>query len=64
DPPSNIYQVGHLSATAPARVFYTYLNSYIQLQWVSSHAGIPGDEIADDLAKAAANDLVDPEKTT
>ncbi|GFW25756.1 hypothetical protein TNCV_1310171 [Trichonephila clavipes] len=28
DPPSNIYRVGHLSATTPAGTFYIFLNSF------------------------------------
>ncbi|GFW35742.1 RNase H domain-containing protein [Trichonephila clavipes] len=33
----------------------------IHLQWVPSHVGILGNEVADDLAKAATSNLVDPE---
>ncbi|GFW44604.1 RNase H domain-containing protein [Trichonephila clavipes] len=33
----------------------------IHLQWVPSHVGLPGNEVADDLAKASTSDLVDPE---
>ncbi|GFV48976.1 RNase H domain-containing protein [Trichonephila clavipes] len=33
----------------------------IHLQWVPSHIGLLGDEVADDLAKAAISNPVDPE---
>ncbi|GFU24358.1 RNase H domain-containing protein [Trichonephila clavipes] len=33
----------------------------IHLQWVPSHVGLPGNEVADDLAKAATSNPVDPE---
>ncbi|GFW68764.1 RNase H domain-containing protein [Trichonephila clavipes] len=33
----------------------------IHLQWVPSHVGLLGNEVADDLAKAATNDPEDPE---
>ncbi|GFW21092.1 transposable element Tc3 transposase [Trichonephila clavipes] len=33
----------------------------IHIQWVPSHVGLPGNEVDDDLAKAAASDPVDPE---
>ncbi|GFT83912.1 RNase H domain-containing protein [Trichonephila clavipes] len=31
------------------------------LQWVPSHVGLPGNEVAEDLAKAATSNPVDPE---
>ncbi|GFW62793.1 RNase H domain-containing protein [Trichonephila clavipes] len=37
-----------------------HTKSWQLFQWVPSHAGLPGNEVADDLAKAAANDPVDP----
>ncbi|PRD28702.1 UNVERIFIED_CONTAM: hypothetical protein NCL1_31626 [Trichonephila clavipes] len=65
DPPSNIYRIGHLSETAPAGVFYTFFNSSdrfsILLQWVPSHVGLRGNEVADNVAKAATCDPVDLE---
>ncbi|GFT49648.1 RNase H domain-containing protein [Trichonephila clavipes] len=33
----------------------------IHLQWVPSHVGLLGNEVADDLAKAATSNPVDPE---
>ncbi|GFX91991.1 RNase H domain-containing protein [Trichonephila clavipes] len=33
----------------------------IHLQWVPSHVGLLGNEVADDLAKVAASNPVDPE---
>ncbi|GFY10945.1 RNase H domain-containing protein [Trichonephila clavipes] len=33
----------------------------IHLQWVPSHVGLLGNEVADDLAKVATSNLVDPE---
>ncbi|GFV64703.1 RNase H domain-containing protein [Trichonephila clavipes] len=33
----------------------------IHLQWVPSHVGLPGNEVADDLVKAATSNPVDPE---
>ncbi|GFV50753.1 RNase H domain-containing protein [Trichonephila clavipes] len=33
----------------------------IHLHWVPSLVGLPGNEVTDDLAKAAASDPVDPE---
>ncbi|GFT67174.1 RNase H domain-containing protein [Trichonephila clavipes] len=33
----------------------------IYLQWVPSHGGLTGDKVADDFAKTAASDPVDPE---
>ncbi|GFX68861.1 RNase H domain-containing protein [Trichonephila clavipes] len=33
----------------------------IHLQWVPSHVGLLGNEVADDLVKAATNNAVDPE---
>ncbi|GFW37875.1 RNase H domain-containing protein [Trichonephila clavipes] len=70
---SNIYRIGHLSATAPARsilhpfsLSLSLSNSFwirqpVHLQWVPSHVGLLGNEVADDLAKAATSNPVDPE---
>ncbi|GFX66116.1 RNase H domain-containing protein [Trichonephila clavipes] len=33
----------------------------IHLQWIPSHVGLPGNEVVDDLVKAATSDSVDPE---
>ncbi|GFW10648.1 hypothetical protein TNCV_4917671 [Trichonephila clavipes] len=33
----------------------------IHLQWITSHVGLPGNEVADDLAKAATSNPGDPE---
>ncbi|GFU92732.1 RNase H domain-containing protein [Trichonephila clavipes] len=61
-----IYRSGHLLATAPAGVFFTYFQQLsdrhlIHLQWVPSHVGLLGNEGTDDLAKAATSNPVDPE---
>ncbi|GFV48323.1 RNase H domain-containing protein [Trichonephila clavipes] len=66
DSPSNIYQIGHLSAIAPAGVFFTFFQQLsdrhpIHLQWVPSHVGLLGKAVVDDLAKAATCNPVDPE---
>ncbi|GFY29861.1 RNase H domain-containing protein [Trichonephila clavipes] len=36
----------------------------IHLQWVPSHVGLLGNEVVDDLAKAATSNPVDPENHT
>ncbi|GFT35528.1 RNase H domain-containing protein [Trichonephila clavipes] len=64
DHPSNIYRIGHLSATAPSAVhLFQQLSDQhpIRLQKVPSHEDLLGNEVADDLAKAATCNPVDLE---
>ncbi|GFX97334.1 RNase H domain-containing protein [Trichonephila clavipes] len=61
--------MGHLSATAPAGVFFTFFNSFrigtlFIYSGVPSHVGLLENEVADDLAKAATSNPVNPEDHT
>ncbi|GFX11588.1 hypothetical protein TNCV_5141631 [Trichonephila clavipes] len=62
DPPSNTYRSGHLSAPSPKGEFYAFLNSF-RIGTLSIYSGslLISDEVADNLAKAAASDPEDPD---
>ncbi|GFV60620.1 RNase H domain-containing protein [Trichonephila clavipes] len=53
----------HVTSSSPVPLKTRRLSDQrsIHPQWVLSHVGLPGNELADDLAKAAASDPVDPE---
>ncbi|GFX94394.1 RNase H domain-containing protein [Trichonephila clavipes] len=59
---SNWSFIGDSTSKSILRLFQQLSDRHpIHLQWVPSHVGLLGNEVADDLAKAATSNPVDPE---
>ncbi|GFS97520.1 RNase H domain-containing protein [Trichonephila clavipes] len=59
---SNWLSIGDSTSRSILHLFQQLCDLHpIHLQWVPSYVGLPGNEIADDLAKAATSDPVDLE---
>ncbi|GFW27543.1 RNase H domain-containing protein [Trichonephila clavipes] len=59
---SNWQSIGDSTSRSILHLFQQLLDRHpIHLQWVPSHVGLLGNEVADDLAKAATCNHVDPE---
>ncbi|GFY33703.1 RNase H domain-containing protein [Trichonephila clavipes] len=59
---SNWPSIGDSISRSILHLFQQLLDRHpIHLQWVPSHVGLLGNEVADDLAKAATSNPVDPE---
>ncbi|GFY03929.1 RNase H domain-containing protein [Trichonephila clavipes] len=59
---SNWPSIGDSTSRSILHLFQQLSDRYpIHLQWVPSHVGLLGNEVADDLAKAATSNPVDPE---
>ncbi|GFU67477.1 RNase H domain-containing protein [Trichonephila clavipes] len=59
---SNWPSIGDITSRSILYLFQQLSDRHpIHLQWVPSHVGLLGNEVADDLAKAATSNPVDPE---
>ncbi|GFX86047.1 RNase H domain-containing protein [Trichonephila clavipes] len=59
---SNWQSIGDSTSRSILHLFQQLLDRHsIHLQWVPSHVGLLGNKVADDLAKVATSNPVDPE---